>query len=633
MKKKTFINILSWLIIPALSFLCCTDWDLGEEDVPDSVTLGIIGVTDTTVTLRWSKSDDVDFESYMVYYSQSDVVDTTDQIADTLFFSYDTVKTVSKLEPEKHYYFRVIVNTFRNMISASNIVDTTTLKNISSYTLKLSKPVAVSEHSISLSWEKEWTSTYNQYWIYCDTTSTVDSTDICIDTVNNVTADTVSGLKRETTYWFRVYLNRNGIPQAGSNIDSATTSDGKPKPVSVSVDRQSITDTSVVLAWSKSPDIDFKRYLVYYDTIPKIDTFTVIDTADTHHVASVNFINDTIYTIKTLQRKKTYWFNVYVEDTSKFVTASNVDSATTSEGLPNPVELSIGTVTDTSAGLVWSMNNDNDFYRYAVYYSDTSYGLDTVTVIDTAAPGFFSVKTLRSDTGDTVVPLERNKTYYFIVYVEDSYGLISNSNIKSATTDDGLPEAVELTIDTSSITDISVILQWSKSPDYDFKNYSIHFDTEEEVDSSDSLWGDITFQDSTTVLINGLTPYTRYWFKVYVTSNSGQKAGSNSVYNFPVILFIDTATTPVTDSTVPLGWTPSFYTKSSFIRYRVYRSSQPNVTNQGEAIVDTIDISADYFVDTTASASPVYYRLFHHAFNDEGKYEVRKSNEIQVNTQ
>lgn len=629
MKKKFFISVLSWLIIPALLFLCCTDWDLGGEDAPDSVTLGIIGVTDTTVTLRWSKSDDTDFESYMVYYSLSDVVDTTDQIADTIYFSYDTIKTVQGLEPEKHYYFRVIVNTFRNMISASNIVDTTTLKNISSYTLKLSKPVAVSEHSISLSWEKEWTSTYNQYWIYYDTTSTVDSTDICIDTVNNVTTDTIAGLKRETAYWFRVYLNRDGVPKAGSNIDSATTTDGKPKPVTLSVDRQSIIDTAVTLVWSKSPDIDFKRYLVYYDTIPKIDTFTIIDTADTH-VTSVNFINDTIYTIKTLQRKKTYWFNIYVKDTSGFITASNVDSATTDEGLPSPVELSIGTVTDTSVVLLWSMNNDSDFYRYAVYYSDTSYGLDTVTVIDTAVSSFFSVITLRSDTGDTVVPLERNKTYYFIVYVEDSFGLLMNSNIKSATTDDGLPEAVELTIDTSSITDISVILQWSESPDYDFKNYSIYFDTEEEVDSLDSLWGDITFQDSTTVLINGLTPYTRYWFKVYVTSNSGQKAGSNAVYNFPVIIYVDSTTTPVTDTTIPLRWTMSFYPDSLFRRYRLYRSSQPNVTDQGQAVIDTIDITADYFVDTTASASPVYYRLFHYAINDEGKVEARKSNEIEV---
>ncbi len=626
MKKQIVsLSIFSMMIILLLVLINCTDWDLEDDDkAPDPVTVEIVGLTDSSVSLRWTHSDDEDFKSYQVYYSTSDIVDTTDKIADTLYFSKDTVKTVTSLDANRHYYFRVIVTTYRDMISASNIVDTTTFNSMSELKLTLKPPVALSEHSVSLTWEKGWTSDYNQYWIYMDTNSTVDSTDKCVDTVNDGLTTVINGLLRSRKYWFRIYLNENGIAKHGSNIDSVTTLSGQPVACTLSVNDQSVTDTSVTLLWSKNRDIDFKRYLVYYDTIPKIDTFTVIDTADSN-VKVVSLVNDTVLMLTSLKRDETYWFAVYVQDSSNYITSSNLDSATTDDGLPEPVTVQTGTVSDTSVELIWTMNNDADFYRYVVYYSDTSYGLDTISVIDTTDSSCFCSKSVQIDTTIIVVPLDRNKKYYFTVYVEDVYGLISPGTIVNATTDDGLPEPVQLSVDTN--TDTTISLRWSRNIDYDFKNYEVYYDTDELVDISDSLVSSITTKNDTTLVVTGLAVNTIYWFRIYVTSNSGQKSGSNTEYNFPSILSVDTAT----DSIVNLYWKPSFYPDSLFKSCQLFKSTTPDVKNEGVPINNDIctDISIHSFKDVTI-VDTLYYKLYHYAIGENGKLEIRGSNEVKV---
>ncbi len=519
-KRRRFVTIM--LGLAGLVMLNCTDWDLGGEgEAPDPVALEITSVTDTSVTLRWSRSDDEDFKSYQVYYSTSDIVDTTDKIADTLHISKDTVKTVTGLDANRHYYFRVVVTTYRNMISASNIVDTTTLKSMIDLTLTLNPPVALSEFSVSLSWEKGWLSDFNQYWVYMDTTATVDSTDKCVDTVNDGLNTVVDGLLRNKKYWFRVYLNKNNVAKHGSNIDSVTTLSGLPAACTLSVLNQSITDTSVTLLWSKNNDTDFRCYIVCWDTIPKIDTFTVIDTTDSN-VILVPSVNDTILTLTSLNRDEKYWFAVYVQDTSNYITTSN---------------------------------------------------------------------------------------------------------IASATTDDGLPEPVNVSVDTSTSTAVS--LRWNKNTDYDFKNYEVYYNTDSIITTADTLDTTITGKDDTTLVVSGLIPDMIYWFRVYVTSNSGQKSGSNTVFNFPVILSFDSTAT--TDSLVALYWTPTFYLDSLFRSYQLYSSTVPNVKNKGVPINkdDCTDIGIDFFEHIT-TVDTLYYKLFHYAVGENGKPEIRGSNEIRV---
>ena len=207
-------------ILPISLILCtCADYDLLNLDEPESVNLAIKAVTDTTVTLVWSKSNDEDFSNYKVYYSRSETVDQHDSLVDSLSFRIDTTKTVRNLIPGTRYYFRVIVNTGRGLFSASNEVDTVTLRDTSADTsliLKLYSPVIISDSSIILRWSKVYF-TFDAYKVFMDTTWDVTNADSVIGTVYHDTTLVVNGLVKNRTYWYRVYVTKDIGYIVGSN--------------------------------------------------------------------------------------------------------------------------------------------------------------------------------------------------------------------------------------------------------------------------------------------------------------------------------------------------------------------------------------------------------------------------------
>ncbi|NLD98553.1 MAG: fibronectin type III domain-containing protein, partial [Fibrobacter sp.] len=98
-----------WLYILMVLFISCADYELLNLGEPESVQLQISAVTDSTVSLVWSKSHDEDFKNYKLYYSRKETVDNNDSLVDSLSFRVDTVRTVRGLAPDTRYYFRVLV--------------------------------------------------------------------------------------------------------------------------------------------------------------------------------------------------------------------------------------------------------------------------------------------------------------------------------------------------------------------------------------------------------------------------------------------------------------------------------------------------------------------------------------------
>lgn len=198
------------LILPVLLFCLCADYDLLNLGDPENVILSITNVTDSTVTLKWSKCNDEDFSNYKVYYSRNETVDWNDSLVDSLLFNIDTTRTVRKLVPDTRYFFRVIVNTGRGRYSASNEVDTVTGKDTADATeeLKLYSPLNITDSSVTLKWSKYNTS-FDSYRIFMDTTWNVTFQDSLIKPVYYDTVTTVYGLVKNKTYWFKVYVNKN----------------------------------------------------------------------------------------------------------------------------------------------------------------------------------------------------------------------------------------------------------------------------------------------------------------------------------------------------------------------------------------------------------------------------------------
>ncbi|MBN1575032.1 MAG: fibronectin type III domain-containing protein [Chitinispirillaceae bacterium] len=197
--------------------LSCADYDLLDDPdrEPDPVSLEIIAVSDSSVTLRWTRCDDDDFRQYAVYYGTSDIVDRSDKLADSLSFDVDTVKTVRPLDDMTRYYFRVIVYNEGENFSVSNIVDTVTPENMKGK-LKLAVPELTEDRAVRLRWTSALEE-FNRYVIHADTTRTVDTTDTLLATVYSDTAETVEGLQPDRTWWLRVYARHDTAIVATSN--------------------------------------------------------------------------------------------------------------------------------------------------------------------------------------------------------------------------------------------------------------------------------------------------------------------------------------------------------------------------------------------------------------------------------
>jgi hypothetical protein len=196
----------------------CADYDeLDDPDrKPEAVDLEIIRVTDSTVTLRWTRNNEEDFRQYAVYYGINEIVDRDDNLDDSLSYSDDTVKTVGPLDDLVHYYFRVMVYNERGNFRWSNTVDTTTPENMKGK-IKLGTPERTGLESVRLRWSAA-AGVINRYTVYGDTMGVVDTNDQLFSTIHTDTTSVIEGLGPGRTWWFRVYAWNDTALAATSNI-------------------------------------------------------------------------------------------------------------------------------------------------------------------------------------------------------------------------------------------------------------------------------------------------------------------------------------------------------------------------------------------------------------------------------
>ncbi|MBD3390975.1 MAG: hypothetical protein GF418_02935 [Chitinivibrionales bacterium] len=400
----------------------CADYDLLEEG-PDPVTLEVVSTTDSTATIRWTMSTAEDFTKYSVYYATSDIVDTTDELADTLYFRQDTIKTVGDLDADKRYYFRVVVSTANLRISISNIVEAWTDKD--SRVLEFYPIDSIRDTSVVLRWEKSGISDFGRYLIYMDTTAqNVDTNAVPDRTIrineNEDTVHAVGDLTRGATYWFRVHVeNTRGDIVSSTGADSATTTAGVPDTVELT--KGEVTDESVQLTWTKSTAPDFHAYVIYYDTVAAVDTFTTLASAP-GAVIELTSIDADHATIDGLTAGAYYRFCVYVVDKSDLVSPSNV--------VENyPVVLYLTARTDSTVTLGWTRSLSDRFEGYKVFRADAA-GVDTRSFALTVNPIENSLIQTFVDTA-----VDASTEYYYRVFVyEKEPSEVSGSNEIAVTT-------------------------------------------------------------------------------------------------------------------------------------------------------------------------------------------------------
>jgi Fibronectin type III domain len=271
--------------------------------------LSITGVTDSSVSLKWSPYAGSDFKNYKVYYSLDDNVKTTDSLADSMMFNTDTIKNVQALLPATHYYFRVITNTQSGNILASNIKDTMTNTWVATKSIKILAPDSITESSVSLHW-LPYTRAFDGYGIFADTLPTVDSTDMLVATPQKTdTQTTVSGLSANHSYWFRIYAQK-----AASNIAFSDSVKVSLKPSLTLFTPDTVDSSFVVMHWTKCT-APTDQYVVYADTVLEEKYADAV---------ALSLGADTTARINGLTINHYYAFRVYAIKNMVRVAASNI---------------------------------------------------------------------------------------------------------------------------------------------------------------------------------------------------------------------------------------------------------------------------------------------------------------------
>jgi hypothetical protein len=242
----------------------------------------------------------------------------------------------------------------------------------------------------------------------------------------------------------------------------------------------------------------------------------------------------------------------------------------------------------------------------------------------------------------TIGNLQRNKHYWFKIYLNRKGKLLGQNKPVDAITRNGIPLPVKA--DTIHVYETRVLLKWSRcSADdtADLKEYRIYYDTSVTVsdtaivDTNDKYLGPLDKNKKRDTLLT-FKPLTRIFYKVY-TVNEKYKNPGNLVMNYPVV--IDTVV--VLDTTgagrkVQLRWTESYYKyqEKKFISYTVYRSNKPGITaSQLPLSTPVSSIDNRYYTDTdfkSFQGDTAYYRIYHIAYNQSNGKEYTWSNEIKV---
>jgi hypothetical protein len=296
MKTSIILAVLTTLIVS------CADYDLlDQNNTPDAVTLTVTGVQDSTVSLRWTQSNDENFKSYKFF---CDTNPHPYKLVDSILIAQYTTETVRGLNPATRYFFSVIVTNQEAAASASNIATAVTWLTLVPQTQQLG------DSSITLKWSplQDYYSGAKHYEVRSDTTDNVDTSDALV-AASAKTDSTVSvaGLSAGSATRFRVFVkNDSGIVTVSLIAKVNGWSFAFEKLTAAN-------DTAVTLRWKSVRGAD--RYLVVYDTVKALDTT---------HAPVVPA--DTSPTIGNLVRKKTYWFRVFAHNAAGYFGWTKADS-------------------------------------------------------------------------------------------------------------------------------------------------------------------------------------------------------------------------------------------------------------------------------------------------------------------
>ncbi|PIZ41909.1 MAG: hypothetical protein COY42_18410, partial [Armatimonadetes bacterium CG_4_10_14_0_8_um_filter_66_14] len=378
--------------------------------------------------------------------------------------------------------------------------------------VNLNNPTNATPGSLGLSWSQNQDPNFARYELRRSTTPGVTLGSTLAATIPNqgMTAFTDTGLTPMTTYYYKVFVFNQMQQSAGSNEVQGTTlggGGGGPTPVALNAPTN-VGQTQLDLSWSQNQDPNFARYELHRSTTPGVTLGSTL-------VATIPNQGMTTFTDTGLAAGTTYYYRVFVFNQMQQSAGSDEVQGTTlggGGGGPTAVTLNNPTnVTETTADLSWTQNQDPDFARYEVRRA-TAPGV----TLASALAGTITQQTTvtHSDTG-----LTPGTTYYYKVFVVNTVDQSTGSNEVSAKTAGTAPPSLEAT----NVTDAAVTLVWTETGQADFGKYEIHKSlTQGFTPGPGTLVGQVAQPVNTVFRLQPLQPDTDYYFRLLVYDTAQQ---------------------------------------------------------------------------------------------------------------
>ena len=291
---------------------------------PAAVTLyEATDVGETTVSLAWSQSEDRDFNKYEVAGSTTPLFAITpDTILKTLVEKDQNATEITDLPTGTAYYFKIRVRDLTNLYADSNEIGVVTQANTAPQAVALYGPDNITVSTMDIEWSESPVSDFARYEVYRSSFGNFSPTPaMLIAQITDPLAVVyrATGLQPSTTYFFKVRVVDTGGLFNDSNEVTDTTPgpDFPPVAVVLADPPEEITETSVLLEWSKNNDPDFARYTVHKSTskgfnpVPATEVRNLTD----RQALSLN--------VTGLKPSTLYYFKVVVSDAAGQTNQSN----------------------------------------------------------------------------------------------------------------------------------------------------------------------------------------------------------------------------------------------------------------------------------------------------------------------
>jgi len=517
---------------------------------PAPVAYEATDITQNSFMAHWDHVATADF--YLIDWS----TDESFQSYSQLQLTYTTAYTLSGLEPNTTYYYRILAYNNGGPGDPSNIISVTTLQIPAPPAPVANNPSYIGQTDFTASWNSSETAT--GYYLDICYDSEFTSCDPYNLDVGNVTSYSIMGLTANTPYYYRVRAYNDGGTSDNSNIITVATLENPPDPpgsplVNPATD---ITQTSFTANWQTSTDAT--GYLL---DIASDDAFTNTLYED------IDLSNTTSYNITDLTSNTIYYYRLRAYNSGGTSDYSGIINVTTlPEPPPIPLPYEATAVTTTGFTANWDDMERTDGYKLSIATDD---------MLTQWVAGYLNLDVFNV-TSYVVTGLDPNTTYYYCVRGYNEGEESDNSGSIMVTTLLVMPDlpAAPTADPATNITQTQFQANWTPASGTDGFYLDVAYD--DAFSSYVTGYNNLDIGYDISLDIGGLSSNTVYYYRVRGHNVSGTGDNSNVV---SVTTLPDPPPAPTglsassCNNEVYLQWDQT--TEAGFMQYNVYWGTAP----------------------------------------------------------